>query len=303
MRYTKPALTFEQQAEVLIQRGLVVNNKDELVDFLSRVNYYRLSGYSYTFKVIDPQDGKEAFIKGTSFEVIKNRYEFDRRLRTLLMTAIERIEVAILRTRFVECHTQKYGPFGYTDHRTIDPQFRTIEFLRLLADIKQYETRSNEEFIKRYRSKYSEERFLPLWIAVEVMSFGQILTLYRNSDHSIKKIISKQFGIFPQVMDSWLHTFNYIRNACAHHVRLWNRLLPVAPKLPNKKHDPSWYSPIPISNTSIFAVLSISQFLIKEIDPSINWKDSVNKLLSDFPDVPRKMMGFTDDWENHQIWK
>ena len=121
MQYTKPALSFDQQADVLIQRGLIVSKKEELVEFLSRVNYYRLSGYSYTFKVIDPQDGKEVFLKGTTFEVIKNRYEFDRRLRILLMTAIERIEVAILRTRFVECHALKYGPFGYADQRNYDP--------------------------------------------------------------------------------------------------------------------------------------------------------------------------------------
>jgi abortive infection bacteriophage resistance protein len=303
MRYTKPALGFEQQAELLIKRGLIVDKKEDLIDFLSRVNYYRLSGYSYTFKVIDPDDGKEAFIKGTTFEVIKNRYEFDRRLRILLMTAIERIEVAILRTRFVECHALKYGPFGYSEQRNYDPHFSTADFIKLLSDIQQDETRSNEEFIKRYRSKYSEEKYLPLWMAVEVMSFGQIFTLYRKSDNSIKKTISKQFGLFPPVMDSWLHTFNYVRNACAHHVRLWNRPLPIAPKLPDKKHDPSWYSPTPISNTHIFGVLSLVHYLIGEIDPSINWKASVHNLFSDFPDIPRNMMGFAEDWENHQLWK
>ncbi len=264
MKFTKPAISFEQQADLLIKRGLIVDKKEELVEFLSRVNYYRFSGYSYTFKEIDPKDGQEVFSKGTTFKIIKNRYEFDRRLRILLMTAIDRIEVAILRTRFVECHTLKYGPFGYADHHNIDPQFRTADFLRLLADIQHDESRSNEEFIKRYRRKYPDERFLPLWMAVEVMSFGQILTLYRNSDHTIKNTISKQFGLFPPVMDSWLLTFNYIRNACAHHVRLWNRPLSIPPKLPDKKHDSSWYTPTPIANTHIFVVLSLAQNLIKK---------------------------------------
>ena len=54
MKYTKPALPFVDQAQRLIDRGLIVESKDHLVQYLSRVNYYRLSAYWYTFKVIDP---------------------------------------------------------------------------------------------------------------------------------------------------------------------------------------------------------------------------------------------------------
>jgi abortive infection bacteriophage resistance protein len=303
MRYTKPALSFEQQADLLIQRGLIVERKEDLISFLSRVNYYRLSGYTYTFKVFEPKDGKEAFIKGTTFNVIRDRYEFDRRLRLLLMDAIERIEVAILRTRFVECHSLIYGPFGYTDYGNFDPHLSVLNHQRLIDDIKDDEMRSNEEFIDRYRSKYANEKYLPMWMAVEVMSFGQLFTLYRNSDHSIKRTISNQFGLFPPVMDSWLHSFNYVRNACAHHVRLWNRPLPIAPKLPDKKHDSSWYTPEPISNMYIFGVLSLSQYLLRIIDPSIKWKNSIIDLLTNFPEIPKNKMGFPQNWENHELWK
>jgi abortive infection bacteriophage resistance protein len=303
MRYTKPALSFDQQAERLIQRGLIVSKKEDLVEFLSRVNYYRLSGYCYTFKIIDPVSGQEAFRNGTTFNTIKIRYEFDRHLRILLMNAIERIEVAILRTRFVESHAIKYGPFGYTNYSNYNPNFSPNNHLKLLDEIQFDESRSYEEFIIRYRKKYTEEKYLPLWMAVEVMSFGQIFTLYRNSDISIKRTISSEVNLFPPVLDSWLHTLTYIRNACAHHVRLWNRPLPVAPKFPDKKHDLSWYSPTPIANNQIFAVISLIHYLLTRIDPSIKWKQTVSDLLNEYPDIPKHMMGFPEEWENHKLWK
>ena len=59
--YTKPALTIEQQADRLIERGLVVSNRSELEQFLSNVSYYRLTAYLFPFK----ENGEEHFKDGT----------------------------------------------------------------------------------------------------------------------------------------------------------------------------------------------------------------------------------------------
>lgn len=115
MKYNKPALTFQEQANLLIARGLIVDKPGELENYLSQVNYYRLSGYWYDFKNIDIITGEETFRPGTTFQMIRDRYEFDRRLRLLFMDALERIEVAIFRTQLVEANTTRYGPFGYAE--------------------------------------------------------------------------------------------------------------------------------------------------------------------------------------------
>lgn len=49
MEYTKPPLTFEQQAQKLIERGLIAP-EDELIKRLCAVNYYRFSAYLYPFR-------------------------------------------------------------------------------------------------------------------------------------------------------------------------------------------------------------------------------------------------------------
>ena len=102
MKYTKPALSFEQQAQRLLDRGLITPDKGTLVQHLRVVNYYRLSAYWYPFKCIDPATGNEQFTPDTTFEMIWRRYTFDSHLRLLVMDAIEYVEVAFLRTRMVE---------------------------------------------------------------------------------------------------------------------------------------------------------------------------------------------------------
>ena len=40
-----------------------------------------------------------------------------------------------------------------------------------------------------------------LWMVVELMSFGQLVTFYRNQDILIKKGLAGQFNLFPPVLD------------------------------------------------------------------------------------------------------
>ncbi len=89
MEYKKPPLTFEEQADLLLSRGLQAE-RDRLIFHLKSVNYYRIMGYLYPFRMADNQ-----FKPGTTFEVVWRHYTFDRRLRFLLLDAIERVEVAI----------------------------------------------------------------------------------------------------------------------------------------------------------------------------------------------------------------
>lgn len=303
MKYTKPSLSFEDQAKLLISRGLIVDSPQVLVNYLKQVNYYRLSGYWYSFKLIDLNNGDESFRPNTTFSMIRERYEFDRSLRLLLMDALEKIEVSIFRTRLVAEITMRNGCFGHALKKSYNPKFSQMSFDSLLLDIEEDENRSKEEFIIRYRSKYSEEKYLPFWMAAELMSYGQLFTVYKNADIKIKQGIAREFNIYPPVLDSWLHTLNYIRNACAHHTRLWNKPLPLAPMIPDYHHDTRWYKPIPINNSRIFIVLVIINYLLNTIQGGHNWNNSVQKLLTSYSQIPLREMGFPRGWENLELWK
>jgi len=303
MKYTKPALSFEQQAQRLIDRGLVVQEKIELIRHLSGVNYYRLSAYWYPFKQIDPVNGEERFAPNTTFEIIWRRYTFDRQLRLLIMDVVERVEVAVLRTLMVEQFTLLHGPFGYCDLKNFSPRFNQVDYKRLLTEIDDSVNRSKEEFISRFQGKYTGEPRLPLWMVTEVVTFGHLFTFYRNLNRTEQKTLSSAFDLYPPVLESWLHTLNFIRNACAHHSRLWNRILPIRPQLPDQRHHPEWYSPVEFDNLHIFAVLTLLRYLLRFINPQSEWQVQLENLLAEYPEIPLSWMGFPSNWQDSPIWK
>ena len=301
MKYTKPALTFEQQAQHLLDRGLIAD-KQFLVERLSVVNTYRLSAYWYNIKVVDPITKAESFSPNTTFEVVWRRYTFDRELRRLMMDAVEHVEVAILRTRFVSQFTLAHTPFGYVNLANFNPRFFPDSHARLLNDLKVIIDGSSEEFIGRFQGKYTSETYLPLWIAVEIMTFGQLFTMFRNLDRRDLQAIARPFNLFPPVMVSWLHTLLFIRNTCAHHARLWNREIPIRPQIPDIKHNPEWHTPVQFDNTRVFTVLALLQHLLKVIEPQNNFRIRLKSLLLEYSDIPIKAMGFPDNWEDSPIW-
>ncbi|ABE53719.1 Abi-like protein [Shewanella denitrificans OS217] len=98
--YTKPPLTFTEQITRLEDKGMIFSNKATAEIKLSSINYYRLSGYWYPFRIRDKAGKvKNQFQSGTNFDDVLFLYEIDRQLRSLILDAIERVEIAV-RTQF-----------------------------------------------------------------------------------------------------------------------------------------------------------------------------------------------------------
>lgn len=105
MKYEKCPLTLDEQADRIIQRGLHAD-RDELIQRLNSVSYYRLSGYLFPFR----EHGSDHFRSGTKLSEVWDRYCFDRKLRMLILDSIERIEVSV-RTKLIYYFSHEYGPF------------------------------------------------------------------------------------------------------------------------------------------------------------------------------------------------
>ncbi len=197
---------------------------------LTRVNYYRLTGYLYPFK----KHGEENFVDGTTLFAIMERYNFDKKLRLLILDGIERIEVAILRSQLVEYFATKYGPFGFVlaenfkDKKLFPSDFHPD----LIAFSEKLLAESRVDFIKRYRDKYSSESHLPIWMLVEKMTFGQLSIFIGNLRREDRLALASRFEVPYKIFVSWMHSLGFIRNACAHHDRLWNRYIQIQPQIP-----------------------------------------------------------------------
>jgi hypothetical protein len=69
MRYTQPALSLVEQADLLIYRGML-GDREQIIRQLSADNYYRLSGYWHTFRLPNSHD----FSPKTTFGEVWLRY-------------------------------------------------------------------------------------------------------------------------------------------------------------------------------------------------------------------------------------
>lgn len=305
MIYDKDPLTFEQQAHRLLDRGLIAD-RDELITRLSAVNYYRLTGYLYPFRKPD-----DTFLPGTTLEIVWRRYVFDRRLRVLILDAIERIEVAV-RTKLVyhlSHHIQAgcsdpAGAFGYLDQRYF-PGFKTAsEFLKWRSKLAAETDRAkSEKFVQHFRAKYGADHpELPGWMVAELMSFGAVLTLAKNVVSEVQDKTAAEYGFPYQHFISWLQALMVLRNACAHHDRIWNRQSGQANK-PQKNKFPLWHQKPSIPNDRTGYLLTICHYWLGLISPTSRWRERLFELFDEFPEIPLLAMGLPADWRNHPLWK
>ena len=94
------------------------------------VTCYRLKGY--WFHLIDP--ATKQFRQGTTLDMVRDRYEFDREIRALILVAVERLEVAI-RTVICNFLSLKYSPHWYLDSKLFKP-FANLGWARCCPKLK-----------------------------------------------------------------------------------------------------------------------------------------------------------------------
>ncbi len=294
MQYLKPALTFQQQVDLLLSRGMV-GDRAEMESCLAQVNYYRLSAYWYNFRRTD-----QSLEPGTRFEHIWERYVFDRKLRLLVLDAIEPLEVAV-RTQISYHHAHAWGPFGYYDDPRSLPAVRRHQDFR--DEVDRQVRLSKDEFVTHFRNKYgSHHQAPPIWMATEIMTLGAVLRILSGSARAVRRAIAAPFQVPDQILESWLLSLNMVRNICAHHARLWNRTLGIKPKIPPADRFPDWHTPIRIAPDKVFAVLTISNYLLRFVANGHGWRNRLISLLDAHPTIPRHGMGFPLGWERSPLW-
>ena len=111
-------------------------------------------------------------------------------------------------------------------------------------------------------------------------------------ENSLKREISACFEVEHGVLISWIKSLCYIRNLCAHHSRVWNRVLAIKPKIPNKKKVESWKD---VKNNKIFCVILIIAGMLKSIGLSDDWTERAQNLFNGNREL-LSSMGFPENW-------
>ena len=298
MKYDKQPIALLQQLKLLEQRGLIIQNEEIALSQLQSISYFRLASYWHSMEV--PNSDKHQFLPNSNFDDVIELYQFDKKLRTLVFTSIQDIEIA-LRTRIIQCFSLKYGAFWFMDVRLFKNE---SIFAACLENIQKEVNRSNEDFLKEHFKKYDEPSLPPVWKTMEVISFGTLSKLYCNfNDTGVKKQVAKSFGL-PQYLylESWMKCASVLRNYCAHHARLWNRRFPIMPQLP-KRLPLKWIGTNCIRPIKLYAQLCCLAYWEQSISPNSQFKSGIKTLLSHTPQTTLKAMGFPANWREEPLWK
>ena len=295
--YQKPWLSYADQIALLSSRGLVIANVPAATDFLRHVSYYRFSGYCLAFEM-----SRHNFRPGITFEQVQAAYEFDLALRDVVTEALEVVEVDF-RTTVAYHFGGRYAAFGHTDPANFFSRFDHAAWMKRLHE----ETRrSSELFVTHFKATYCGFPDLPVWVVTENMSFGSLSKMCRGMLKPDQKAIAHNYGLQPDVLESWMHHMTYVRNLCAHHSRLWDRVWSIKPHLPYAR---TWRPPYLPGNNRLFATLLILNHLMGR-SPAVthfaaDWRARVETLIDQPPAVPGSvsMMGLTATWKAHPLWK
>lgn len=298
--FNKPATTFAQQLAHLQAAGMSIPDMARAEHWLRHVSYYRLSAYWLPYENPKGQAGPR-FKPGTDFDTIVGLYEFDRQLRLLLLSAIERIEVAI-RGSWAYVLAQHGGPHGYLNAALYTDRRHFHDNLSRLA--REVGT-SPETYIDHYRRTYDDPAMPPVWMVAEMMSFGQLSRWYSTlDDRALRNQVAQPLGLHETVLVPLLKHLATVRNSCAHHARLWNRGFLIRMRLPQKPAAlaATLQAPAGGGPAQLYNSLTLVRFLLQQVDPASQWKDDLTALLAQRPWPDLQAMGFPQAWDHRPLW-
>ena len=215
----KQPRTYDEQIDILRRHGCVIGDEADCIDKLASIGYYRISAYFLPFRKADG-----SYITGTDFRTVFRIYEFDRKFRHIIFGAIDVIEI-YLRSTLSYFHSSKYGSIGYKDASSFGSRHNHEKFEANLA--REIANNNKIPFVKHHIDNYDNK--FPLWVAMELFTFGMLSYFYNDLKTSDQKAVARQMGQNNHELASWLRCCTDLRNACAHYSRLYNRIFTAAP--------------------------------------------------------------------------
>lgn len=290
----KPFKSFDDQINLLQQKGLIVDDPEAAHSLLRELNYYRLSGYTLTLRKND------RFYNNISFSDVMQIYNFDKELKGLILKHLEDIEIS-LRTHIAyelgKLDTDEDSPVSYCRPETFasDEHFNkfqeSLKFARI--DCK------NEAFVKHHETKYSG--VLPVWAMVETLSFGAASRLFASLSIPLQKQICSEYygGLRYVTIANWLEGLVVLRNLCAHHARLINRGIVITPSFSSDDINylaEQGYEKNQIGNRLFFRLIILER-LSPLPDIHTLLVSDIKNLQSKYPFVDISHYGFKPNWE------
>lgn len=208
------------------------------------------------------------------------------------MRIIEQIEIEI-RTQIAYHLSIKYGSDVLMNeknfiHKT-NKDGQSIYSIITNNLKKEIHRQKNKPFVKHHIKNYDDN--FPIWVSVELMSFGNLSSLFSILKDEDQKEISNYYNTDTKYLKNWLLCLVEIRNICAHYTRLYNMPLKENLRLytENEKYKGK--------QNKIFPVLLIIKRMLNSNDQWISLLNDLKNTFSKYKGYFNfKFMGFPDNW-------
>ena len=212
--------TLEEQIQILQGKGLVIYDLEEAKNILLRENYFFLNGYRLLFM---ESTTNKLFLPGTTFDELYAMFQFDRHIRNIIfknLLIIENNMKSILSYNLS-------GRYGIREENYLSPKNFVQDKSKkgqvddLIRKMKRqiHINGGQHQATMHYINKYG---YVPLWIAVKVLSFGIVSELYQILKIEDQERIAEDFQISKEELMVYLPILANFRNLCAHEDILYN---------------------------------------------------------------------------------
>ncbi|MBQ8596742.1 MAG: Abi family protein [Lachnospiraceae bacterium] len=308
----KVFLNYEEQIRKLVhEKQLIIKDKEYAIEMLKRYSYYSLIG-GYREKFKNPETKR--YYAGTCFEDIVALYEFDEQLREIFLRYLLKIEGQIKsHLSFYFC--QKYGelqseylnPLNYNNIKK-----NCGDITKLIKTMSRFTSgKTDYQYINHAARKYGN---VPLWVLMNVLTFGNISKMYLLSQCDIQTQIAKNYiGVSEKEMTNFLAFLTQFRNVCAHGERLFTHRTKIAiptMTLHKKLNLPKRGKEYIFGKHDLFAVVIAMRYLLPS-DWFRDFKKELTKVIKCYINKSKyfsekqllEFMGFPENWKKITRYK
>ena len=206
--------TIDEQIDILLSKGLIIDDIDYVKDTLLRENYFFLMGYRHLFI---RSESDRRFIPNTNFEELYAMFNFDRQIRNIIFKNILIVENNA-KSIFSYILSKKYGikEKNYLNPKNFNQAPEKRRQVNDLIKKMQRQIRVNggqHSATMHYINNYG---YVPLWIVVKVLSFGIVSELFTILKPEDQQEIASIYKISPENLAQYFQIMANFRNLCAH---------------------------------------------------------------------------------------
>lgn len=220
--------SYRQQVSILRSRGMLIGKGSQgsrVMRILERENYYNvINGYKESLLASPATPtADEVYKTGTTFDEVYALYNFDREIRNIYLKNLLKLENTF-KTIIAHEFSAKYGHDNYLkiENFDISNERNISSSIKLIGDIQQEIARQMSKHHQVVTHYMTEHGYIPLWVLVNILTFGKIENFYKNMKLTDKTVVARQFNLHPDELAKYMHMLALARNKGAHDERFFD---------------------------------------------------------------------------------